>query len=196
MVSSPVRRGRAIWTTATVRGAPRRATEPATRIALEETNRSQLQAANYLAQQQVASNTAANANIRYQEQSPGKSRVIRQAPDKAPNRHARTAKALNTPPSDANPLSAMNPTAASHSRTPQSERLTMCVSTDSINRMTSNHRQGGSHLSRKVNPSRESSSLRLITSRARTDERKTMIHASTPRSTATAAYRSTALPSP
>jgi hypothetical protein len=29
-------------------------------------------AANYLAQQQVASNTAANANIRYQEQSPGK----------------------------------------------------------------------------------------------------------------------------
>ena len=30
-------------------------------------------AANYLAQQQVASNTAANANIRYQEQSPGKS---------------------------------------------------------------------------------------------------------------------------
>jgi hypothetical protein len=30
-------------------------------------------AVNYLAQQQVASNTAANANIRYQEQSPGKS---------------------------------------------------------------------------------------------------------------------------
>jgi hypothetical protein len=30
-------------------------------------------AANYLAQQQVASNSAANANIRYQEQSPGKS---------------------------------------------------------------------------------------------------------------------------
>ena len=30
-------------------------------------------AANYLAQQQVASNTAANANIRYQEQLPGKS---------------------------------------------------------------------------------------------------------------------------
>ncbi len=30
-------------------------------------------AANYIAQQQVASNTAANANIRYQEQSPGKS---------------------------------------------------------------------------------------------------------------------------
>ena len=30
-------------------------------------------AASYLAQQQVASNTAANANIRYQEQSPGKS---------------------------------------------------------------------------------------------------------------------------
>jgi hypothetical protein len=30
-------------------------------------------AANYFAQQQVASNTAANANIRYQEQSPGKS---------------------------------------------------------------------------------------------------------------------------
>jgi hypothetical protein len=30
-------------------------------------------AANYHAQQQVASNTAANANIRYQEQSPGKS---------------------------------------------------------------------------------------------------------------------------
>jgi hypothetical protein len=30
-------------------------------------------AANHLAQQQVASNTAANANIRYQEQSPGKS---------------------------------------------------------------------------------------------------------------------------
>ena len=30
-------------------------------------------AANYLAQQQVASSTAANSNIRYQEQSPGKS---------------------------------------------------------------------------------------------------------------------------
>ena len=30
-------------------------------------------AANYIAQQQVASNTAANANIRYQEQSSGKS---------------------------------------------------------------------------------------------------------------------------
>ena len=30
-------------------------------------------AVNYIAQQQVASNTAANANIRYQEQSPGKS---------------------------------------------------------------------------------------------------------------------------
>ena len=72
--------------------------------------------------------------------------AIRQAPDKAPSRHARTARALSTPPSGARPPSATNPTAASHSRMPQSERLTMRVSTDSIKQMTSNHRQGGSQL--------------------------------------------------
>jgi hypothetical protein len=101
-------------------------------------------AANYLAQQQVASNTAANANIRYQEQSPGKSGG---QSSKVPSRHARTARAPSTPPSGARPTSASNPTAANYSRMPpQSERLTMCVSTASTSRTTSNHRQGGSQL--------------------------------------------------
>ena len=148
-------------------------------------------AANYLAQQQVASNTAANDTKSSHQARPA---AIHQAPGKAPSLHARTARALSTPPTNgARPLSAMNPTAASHSRTPQSARLTMCVSMDSINLMTSNHRQGGSHLSREANnPSRDSSSPRSIASRARTEEKKTMTHASTPRS----ACRSTAHPSP
>ena len=72
-VSSRVRRRKAKRMKATVQGALRRAAEAATRIAPEGTSRSQLQRTNYITQQQVASNTAANANIRYQEQSPGKS---------------------------------------------------------------------------------------------------------------------------
>jgi hypothetical protein len=72
--------------------------------------------------------------------------VTHQAPDKAPNRHARTARALSTLPRGARPPSASNPTAASRLRMPRSERLTMCVSTGSTSRTTSNHRQGGSHL--------------------------------------------------
>ena len=71
MVSSPVRRGTVTWTKAMVQGAPKRAVEAATLIAPEGTKRLQLRRTT--AQQQVASNTAANANIRYQEQSPGKS---------------------------------------------------------------------------------------------------------------------------
>ena len=58
-------------------------------------------AANYIAQQQVGVNTAANANIRYQ--SPGKSGGHSSSPGQV---HARTAKALSTPSSGAPLLSA------------------------------------------------------------------------------------------
>jgi hypothetical protein len=51
-------------------GAPKRAAEAATS---SRRNQQFAAAANYFAQQQVASNTTANANIRYQEQSLGKS---------------------------------------------------------------------------------------------------------------------------
>ena len=111
--------------------------------------------------------------------------------------HARTARALSTPPSGARLPSDMNPTAASHSRTPQSAKLTMCANMDSARRMISKRRQGGSYRSRKANPSRVSSSPRWSTaSSVRMERRKTTIHASTPRSAATAACQSIALPSP
>ncbi len=145
MVSSLVRRETATWTKATVRGAPKRAVEAATLIVPEGTNKSQLR-------RTTAPSSKSHPTLQPMPASGTKSShqaspaAIRQAPDKAPNLHARTAKALSTPPSGAHPRSAMNPTAASHSRMPQSERLTMCVSMDSIKRMTSNHRQGGSHL--------------------------------------------------
>jgi hypothetical protein len=54
-------------------GGSRSTKENSRSSAPEGTSRSQLQRTNYITQQQVASNTAANANIRYQEQSPGKS---------------------------------------------------------------------------------------------------------------------------
>ena len=144
-VSSRVRRRKAKRMKATVQGALRRAAEAATRIAPEGTSRSQLQRTtspsrkSHPTRQLILTSDTKSSH----QASP---EVIRQAPGKAPSLHARTAKALSTPPSGARPPSAMNPTAASHSRMPQSERLTMCVSMDSIKRTTSNHRQGGSHL--------------------------------------------------
>ena len=192
--SSRVRLGTVIWTTAMVQGAPRRAAEAATRTAPEGTNRSQLQRTTSPSGKShpTLQPTQTSGTKSSHQASPA---AFRQAPGKAPSLHAKNAKALSTLPSDARPTSAMNPTAASHSRMLQSERLTMCVSMDSTSWTTSNHRQGGSRLSRKANPSRELSSPRSIASRARTEERKTMIRASTPRSAATAACRSTALPS-
>ena len=127
-------------------------------------------AVNYLAQQLVAPKTAANANIRYQEQSPGKSGGHSSSPGQG---RARTARVRSTPPSGAPRLSATNLTAASRSRTRQSAKPTTCANMDSTNRMTSKLRQGGSHLSRKANPSRESSSLRSTASKARMEKRKT-----------------------
>ena len=135
--------------TATVQGAPRKAAEAATRIAPEGTSRSQLQ-------QATSPNSKSHPILQPMPTSDTKSShqaspaVIHQAPGKAPSLHARTARALSTPPSGALRLSAMNPTATSRSRTPQSAKLTTCASMDSINRMTNKHRKGGSHRSRKA----------------------------------------------
>ena len=140
MVSSRVRQGKATWTTATVKGAPRKAAEAATRrIAPEGTSRSQLQ-------RTTSHNSKSHPTLQPTPTSDTKSShqaspaVIHQAPGKAPSLHARTARALNTPPSGAPLLSATNPTAASRSRTLQSAKLTMCASMNSTNRMTRKHR--------------------------------------------------------
>ena len=159
-VSSRARQEIVIWTTATVRGAPKRAAAAATRITPVGTNRSQLQRTTSPSSKShptLQPTLISAIKSSHQASSPA---VTHQAPDKALNRHARTAKALSTPPSGARPTSAMNPTAASRSRTPQSERLTTCVSTDSASRMTSNHHQG----ERKASPSRGSSSRRSTAS--------------------------------
>ena len=144
MGSSQARLRTVIWTTAMVQGAPRRAAEAATRTAPEGTNRSQLQ-------RTTSPSSKSRSTLQPTQTSVTKSSHqaspvdIHQVPDKALSRHAKTAKAPSTPPSGARLPSAMNPIAASHSRTPQSDRLTMCVSTGSIKRTKSNHRQGGSH---------------------------------------------------
>ena len=75
------------------------------------------------------------ANIGYQEQSPGKPSGHSSSPGQG-TRHARTARALSTPPSGAPRLSATNPTVASRSRTPQNAKPTTCANMDSTDRMT------------------------------------------------------------
>ena len=57
-------------------------------------------AANYLTQQQVASNSAANDTKSSHQASPA---AIHQAPGKEPSRHARTARAPSISPSATNP---------------------------------------------------------------------------------------------
>ncbi len=143
MGSSPVRSRIVIWTKAMVRGAPKRVAEAATRTAPAGTSRSQLQRTTLRSSK---SRPTLQLTLTYVTKSSRQASPAHnhQAPGKALSRHARTARVLNTPPSFARPPSASNPTAASRSRTPQSERLTTYVSTGSISRTTSNHRQGGS----------------------------------------------------
>ncbi len=142
MRSSRVRPRIATWTTAMVQEAPKRAAKAATRTAPVGTNRSQLQRTNSPSSKSrptpqptliSATKSSHQASPAVNHQAPDKapSRHARtaRAPSKAPSRHARTARAPSTPPSGVRPTSASNPTAASHSRMPQRERLTMCVST-------------------------------------------------------------------
>ncbi len=117
-------------------------------------------AANYIAQQQVGVNTAANANIRYQEQSPGKSGGHLSSPGQGTQPPCKNCKSTKHATKWCTSTKCYNPTAASRSRTPQSAKPTTCANMDSINRMTSKHRQGRSHRSRKANPSRELNSPR------------------------------------
>ena len=142
--SSQVRQGTATWTIATVQGELRRAAEAATRIAQEGTSRSQLQrTTSPNSKSQPTRQLTLTSDTRSSHQaSPA---VVRQAPGKAPSLHARTARALSTPTSGAPLLSAMNPFAASRSRTPQSAKPTTCANTDSTDQMTSKHQQGRSH---------------------------------------------------
>ena len=105
-----------------VQGAPKRAVEAATRIAPEVTSRSQLQrttSPNNSKSQPTRQLTLISDTRSSHQASPA---VIRKAPGKAPSRHARTTRALSTPPSSARRLSAMNSTAVSRSRTPQSAK--------------------------------------------------------------------------
>jgi hypothetical protein len=147
MGSSPVRSRIAIWMKAMVRGAPRRAAEAATRTAPAGTNRSRLQRTTLLSSKTRPTPQPPILTYVTKSSHQASPAVTHQAPDKAPNRHARTARALSTPPSFTRlPSASSNPTAASRSRMLQSERLTMYVSTGSTSRTTSNHRQGGSHL--------------------------------------------------
>jgi hypothetical protein len=143
--SSPVRLRTVIWTKAMVQGAPKRVAEAATHTAPAGTSRSQSQRTTLPSSKSrpTLQLTPTYVTKSSRQASPA---VNNQAPDKAPSRHARTARVPSTPPSFARPPSASNLTAASRSRTPQSERITMYVSTGSISRTTSNHRQGGSHL--------------------------------------------------
>ncbi len=98
MGSSPVRSRIAIRMKAMVRGAPRRATEAATRTAPAGTNRSRLQRTTLPSSK---SRPTPQPMLTYVTKSSHQASpaVTHQAPDKAPNRHARTARALSTPPS-------------------------------------------------------------------------------------------------
>ncbi len=142
---SPVRSRIATWTKATVRGAPKRVAEAATHTAPAGTIRSQLQRTILPSSKSrpTLQPTQTYVTKSSRQASPA---ANHQAPDKALSRHARTARVPSTPPSGARPPSASSLTAASRLRMPQSERLTMYVSTGSTSRATSNHRQGGSHL--------------------------------------------------
>jgi hypothetical protein len=150
-------------------------------------------AANYLAQQQVASNTAANANIRYQEQSPGKSSGHSSRPGQGTQPPCKNCKSTKHTTKWCTSTKCYEPNCGKSFKD-ATERKAHYVREHGFYKTDEKQPPAGRKSSLKIG--RESSSRMSIASRAKTEERKTMTHASTPRSAATAVCRSTDLPSP